>query len=210
MNPKPQCIVIAGPNGSGKTTLAKALLNSPLLMDLKGLVSVNPDDIAATEFQGEPYEAVILKAAEEATARREAALREGRHLLLETVFSAPDKLDFLRRSKVAGHHVRLIFIATEDPAINAARVAYRVAKGGHDVPMDRILARWPKSIANAPEGLAVADRGHVFDNSRWGEPPYQVFETTAGWVSRVGYSTANGGGCDREWAGMVLDALPRR
>lgn len=45
--------------------------------------------------------------------------------------SAPDKIDFIDRAKQAGYFVRVFFISTCDPRINAARVAVRFIEGGH-------------------------------------------------------------------------------
>jgi predicted ABC-type ATPase len=58
-------------------------------------------------------------------------------IAFESVFSAPDTVDFLRRAIDAGYFVRVFFIGTSDPGINAARVAKRVAAGGHTVPFVR-------------------------------------------------------------------------
>lgn len=203
---RPECTVIAGPNGSGKSTLARGILPT-LDAWLPGLITINPDDIAHREFKNRPYEAVILRAAQQAEAMREDALREGRHLLFETVFSAGDKLDFLRRAKASGYFVRLIFIATDDPAVNSARVALRAARGGHSVPLDRILSRYPKSIAQAALALPFVDRGHVFDNTQWWEAPDRIFSTVDGLVSRLGFSTMNGADCPWGWASALLDRV---
>lgn len=49
--------------------------------------------------------------------------------------------------------------------LSAARVADRVAQGGHDVPLEAIARRFPASLANLPAALALADRAYIFDNS---------------------------------------------
>ena len=53
----------------------------------------------------------------------------------ETVFSTDEKVDFVRRSMAGGYFTRLFYVGTDDPAINAARIADRVLEGGHDVPI---------------------------------------------------------------------------
>ena len=80
--------------------------------------------------------------------------------------SAPDKLDFIRRAKMAGYFVRIFFISTANPTINAARIARRVMKGGHDVPIPKIISKYIKSIANCAEIASVVDRVYVYDNSK--------------------------------------------
>ena len=79
--------------------------------------------------------------------------------------SASDKIDFIRRAKAVGYFVRVFFISTTNPAINAARIAKRVMKGGHDVPIPKIISRYVKSIANCAEIAREVDRLYVYDNS---------------------------------------------
>lgn len=49
--------------------------------------------------------------------------------------------------------------------INAYRVANRHAQGGHDVPSDKIVSRYTRSIAQLKEALPYLSRAFVFDNS---------------------------------------------
>jgi predicted ABC-type ATPase len=56
-------------------------------------------------------------------------------------------------------------LAPSDPRINAARVADRVLGGGHAVPIEKILARHVRAVANLGAVIAVADRVYVYDNS---------------------------------------------
>lgn len=55
-----------------------------------GCEYVNPDTIAQDELGDWNDPATVLRAAQLATERREACLREGRSLAFETVFSAVD------------------------------------------------------------------------------------------------------------------------
>jgi predicted ABC-type ATPase len=89
--------------------------------------------------------------------------REG--IAFETVFSAPDKVDFLARAKDAGYFVRVFFISTSDPRINAARIAGRVMEGGHSVPIEKIISRYGKSTSNLSAAIEIADRVYIYDNS---------------------------------------------
>jgi predicted ABC-type ATPase len=92
-------------------------------------------------------------------------LRERRSLAFETVFSAPDKPEFVRRALAEGYFVRIFFVGTHTPEINAARVARRVLQGGHEVPIRKIVDRWARSIANAASVASEVDRLYVYDNS---------------------------------------------
>ncbi len=62
--------------------------------------------------------------------------------------SAPDKLAYIAKAKENGFFIRLFFVGTDHPSINASRIARRVLEGGHDVLIPKIIARYGKSIAN--------------------------------------------------------------
>ena len=79
--------------------------------------------------------------------------------------SAPDKVDYILRAKEAGFFIRLFFVSTTSPTINAKRVAQRVLNGGHDVPISKIISRYDKSIANCQILSGIVDRLYVYDNS---------------------------------------------
>jgi predicted ABC-type ATPase len=45
------------------------------------------------------------------------------------------------------------------------RVAGRVMDGGHTVPIEKIISRYRRSLANLPVAVALADRVYIYDNS---------------------------------------------
>ena len=104
-------------------------------------------------------------AAQLASAEREERLEQGRSFASETVFSHPSKLDFLRDAKAKGFDTRVVFIATENPQLNVARVEHRVSQGGHDVPKDKIVARYDRALENLRRVIPIADKVEVYDNS---------------------------------------------
>jgi predicted ABC-type ATPase len=174
---KPRLIVVAGPNGSGKTSITEQLLMHAWM---GGCVYVNPDLIARDEFGDWNAPDAILKAAQRAAEIREECLRDGLSLAFETVLSVPDKVEFIRRARDAGFFVRLFFVGTEDPSINAKRVAMRVMEGGHDVPIPKIIARYSKSLANCAAVIRMVDRAYVYDNSVDDAPARLLFRTAEG------------------------------
>ena len=161
-NHKPVLIVIAGPNGSGKTTITSKILRHEWL---EGAVYVNPDQVAQDRFGDWNSPEAVLKAAQYCEEQREACLRNQQSLIFETVLSSAGKVDFIRRAHEAGYCIRICFVSTAHPTINAARIAQRVMEGGHDVPINKIISRYQKSILNCKRVAAIADRVYVYDNS---------------------------------------------
>ncbi|MDP2878327.1 MAG: zeta toxin family protein [Sulfuricella sp.] len=174
---KPRLIVVAGPNGAGKTSITEQLLRHEWM---GGCEYVNPDYIARDEFGDWNAPEAVIKAAIRAAEVREQCVREGRSLAFETVLSMPDKIDFIQRAKQAGFFVRLFFVGTDNPSINAKRVALRVMEGGHDVPISKIIARYTRSLANCSVAARIADRAYIYDNSVDNAPAHLLFRTSEG------------------------------
>lgn len=146
---------------------------------------INPDEVAKDKFGDWNSQEAVLKAANYCAALREECLRDKRNFVFETVFSAEDKIDFVVRAKQAGFFVRLFFIATEHPSINAARIAERVMKGGHDVPISKIVSRYYKSIENCSMVASMVDRLYVYDNSVNGGDAQLQFRLVNGKIAKI-------------------------
>lgn len=159
---RPLLIVIAGPNGSGKTTITSKILRHEWLEDA---VYVNPDNVAQERFGDWNSQEAVLSAARFCEQWREQCLAEQQSLIFETVLSTEEKVDFIHRAHKAGFFIRLFFVSTNHPTINAARIAKRVMKGGHDVPITKVISRYQKSIVNCNHVATFADRTYVYDNS---------------------------------------------
>lgn len=179
---KPRLIVVAGPNGSGKTSITQQLLMHEWM---GGCVYVNPDFIARDQFGDWNAPDAVIQAAQRSAEIRERCLVENRSLAFETVLSAPDKMDFIRRASDVGFFIRLFFVGTDDPSINAKRVAMRVMEGGHDVPIPKIIGRYTKSLAYCSVVTWMADRTYVYDNSVDGAPARLLFRASRGQLSKV-------------------------
>jgi len=179
---KPALLVIAGPNGAGKTTVTTRLRQDRWSDDVEYL---NPDEIAQERFGDWNAPEAVLSAARWAADRREELLTAGRGIAFETVLSAPDKLDFIARAKARGYFVRVFFIGTADPRINAARVAGRVMSGGHTVPIEKIVSRYTRSMANASVVMQIADRVYLFDNSADGVDAALCARTEDGQLRKI-------------------------
>jgi predicted ABC-type ATPase len=162
MHKKPTLIIIAGPNGSGKTSITSKILKHEWVQEC---VYINPDEIAKNTFGDWNNIDAVLNAAKLSETMREECLEQNRSLIFETVLSVDDKIDFIKRAKDKGYFVRLFFISTNSPLINASRIALRVMEGGHDVPITKIISRYSKSIANCSACISFVDRAYIYDNS---------------------------------------------
>jgi predicted ABC-type ATPase len=196
---KPKLIVIAGPNGSGKTSITSQILKHEWV---KNCVYINPDDIAQNELGDWNSPIAVLEAAKIATERRENCIAKKESLVFETVFSASDKLDFLQRAKDEGYFIRLFFVGTNHPSINASRIAHRVMQGGHDVPISKIISRYAKSIGNCCVASAIVDRLYVYDNSIDYAPATLLFRTFEGKIEKV-YTEIN------DWAMPIFENIEK-
>lgn len=130
-----------------------------------GCEYINPDKIAEEQFSGWNDAASIRLAAEKAESLRALCLKERRDFAFETVFSVRQKVDFLREAKECGYFIRFFFVGTDTPLINAARIAKRYINGGHTVPIEKVVDRYSRSMANALEAATFVDRAYFYDNS---------------------------------------------
>lgn len=178
---RPVLIIIAGPNGSGKTTVTSKILKHEWMEDS---VYINPDQVALDMFGDWNSPEAVRQAALYCTDWRERCLLKKQSLIFESVFSADDKVDFLSRAKQAGFFVRFFFVCTSSPMINASRIAGRVLKGGHDVPITKIISRYQRSIANCIVASRIADRTYIYDNSVDGRDAQLLFRMMDGKLTK--------------------------
>lgn len=192
---RPLLIVIAGPNGSGKTSVTSRLLKHEWVEDS---VYINPDIVAKDIFGDWNSKEAVLKAANYCAEWRETCLAKKQSLIFETVMSADDKVDYIMRAKEAGFFIRVFFIATANPTINASRIAGRVMKGGHDVPITKIISRYRKSIINCMKVSSNVDRLYIYDNSIDGEEAKIQFRLANGVMGKMYVTDVP------EWAQAIL------
>jgi predicted ABC-type ATPase len=170
----PILFVIAGPNGAGKSTFYDTVLAGRVAAPF-----INADLIQRDEL-GDPSPEASYEAAEIAAERRREFLAEGRSFVMETVFSHPSKLDLLRDARVAGFRIVLFHLNLASADLAVARVKARKAEGGHDVPEDKIRARFERNQGLIRQAALLADRAQVFDSSALNRAPRVLLELANG------------------------------
>ena len=169
---RPVLIFLAGPNGSGKSTFYDEYLQR------LELPYVNADHIAAilraTDATA-PMDEINERAFTEAETLRRALVEAGLSFCTETVFSDPvaAKLRFLGEAKARGFAVFLVFIGLDNVELGVARVKHRAEHGGHNIPDDKLHARYPRTFANLRAAIPLVDEVFLLDNSSY-DTPYRV------------------------------------
>ncbi|MEL6435690.1 MAG: AAA family ATPase [Pseudomonadota bacterium] len=157
---EPTFWLIAGPNGVGKTTYAfkhvKALTGS--------INFVNMDEIARGLSPLDPS-AVERDAARLALSRARKMIADQHTFAMETTMSRQTHRALLKAASANGMKTSLMYFSVQSPDICRARVARRVAEGGHDVPSDVIERRFGRSHANLPAYAAQCSLWRVYEAS---------------------------------------------
>lgn len=103
---------------------------------------------------------------------------------METVLSTDKYRRLVLKAKAMGFAIWLIYVVLDTPERNIERVRFRVRKGGHAVPDDKIRSRWTRSLAQFPWFLDQADAAWIYDNS--GASPRPIGEKRNGVISLDG------------------------
>lgn len=204
---RPFIFVLAGVNGAGKSSLGGALLAE------HGLTWFNPDsyarELAAT--LGLPIAEANGQAWEFGRQRLQAALEQGGNYAFETTLGA-HTIPALLVQAAASHDVVMIFCGLSSVEQHIARVRQRVAHGGHDIPEERIRARWTASRAHLIELLPHLHHLQVFDNSQEAAPgeeipdPLLVLQVQAGQVLHPAPGDLQALAATPPWARAIVQA----
>lgn len=160
---------MAGPNGSGKSTFV-----AEILLPVTHLPFVNADVIAARRWPDARAEHAY-DASRAAAAERARLMATGTSFVTETVFSHASKVDLVAEATALGYAVHL-HVALVPETLTIARVAARVAQGGHGVPERKIRARYTRLWPLVAAAREVTDRATFYDNSR-AASPFRVVAT---------------------------------
>lgn len=161
---RPVLWIVAGPNGSGKSTFYNRT-------DVEGwggsIWIINPDLLTQTivEEEGEPVARANLSAVQRIQCWLEASIDTYQTIGVETVLSSPKYRDLVIRARARGFLVKMIYVTLASAELQIDRVARRVRRGGHDVPIDKIIDRRRRSFLELAWFARHVDQCTIFDNS---------------------------------------------
>lgn len=158
----PHLHLLVGPNGSGKSTFVREILlpSQPAGVDLR---FINADNIAREMPPAEPghndYEAMRL-----AENLRHRMIHTRQSFIAETVFSHESKLELIPLAQRFGFttHLHVMMVPVE---LAVQRVRDRVLDGEHDVPEEKIRARYGRLWNNVVAAARIVDVADFYDNT---------------------------------------------
>ena len=159
--------VLAGTNGAGKSSIAGAFLRQT------GGDYFNPDEVTQRIRETQPgisQEIANSLAWTEGLNRLKAAIRDRHEYWFETTLGGQTITTTLDLAIDAGLPVHIWYIGLDSPERHIARVNSRVRQGGHDIPVDKIRARYDASRRNLIHLMPRLAELKVFDNSFEADP----------------------------------------
>jgi predicted ABC-type ATPase len=163
----PRIYVLAGANGAGKSSIAGAMFLQ------QGSEYFNPDEAARRIQSANPgitQEQANSAAWQEGVRLLKRAIAERCNFAFETTLGGHTIAALLESGASSGIEVRIWYIGLNTPELHIARVRSRVEKGGHDIPEERIRARYDQSRLNLIRLLPKLTELRVYDNSEEADP----------------------------------------
>lgn len=136
-------VIIAGPNGAGKTTFAQEYLPNEA-----GCPTFINADLIAYGFSPFQPEAAAIRAGKFMLNEIDSCVRHKKNFAFETTLSAKIYSRKISDWRKYGYRVKLIYLSLPDVEMALARVAVRVAQGGHHVPEDVVRRRYHEGWNN--------------------------------------------------------------
>jgi len=163
--------VLAGCNGAGKSSIGGAALRE------SGVEFYNPDEAARKIVAANAH----LNPRPTMGEANAAAWSQGRTLLeraidrhldfaFETTLGGQTMAELLERAAGEGVAVHVWFAGLENVDLHVERVRQRVARGGHDIPHEKIVERYDAGRKNLVRLLPSLASLRVYDNSAEADP----------------------------------------
>ena len=159
--------MLAGTNGAGKSSIAgEALIQA-------GMEFFNPDQAAHRLRSLNPAlsaDEANITAWNQGKRLLERAIAEGIDYAFETTLGGKTIVSLLEEADSRGIEVHVWYVGLSSPELHVARVKARVARGGHDIPEEKIRERYGQSVLNLIRLMPHLAELLVYDNSEEADP----------------------------------------
>jgi predicted ABC-type ATPase len=98
------------------------------------------------------------------------AIAERLDFAFETTLGGQTITALLQKALAAGVELRIWFVGLSSPELHVARVRARVARGGHDIPEEKIRERYDQSRMNLIELMPSLTELKIYDNGIEADP----------------------------------------
>lgn len=157
---KPVILVAAGANGAGKSSIVQPFI------ERRGGAYFNPDQYAAVLVRhGMSAAQANALAWGRGFAQLCAAVEAGTAYAFETTLGGRSVPFQLMRALAFGRRVVILYVGLASPALHLQRIRERVARGGHDIPADKVRQRYDDSRRNLLSFIGTRATIRVWDNS---------------------------------------------
>lgn len=170
---RPVLMVLAGVNGAGKSSIG-----GNIMLRRAGLAWFNPDAYTRILVQcGLQPGPANARAWQHGVDLLDQAVAAGHSHAFETTLGGTTVTQKIA-SAARSHDVLMWFCGLATPEQHIARVAARVAAGGHDIPQNKIKERWVQAPLNLIALMPRLTELRVFDNSADATPGRAVTDPT--------------------------------
>jgi predicted ABC-type ATPase len=162
---KPLLLIVTGASGAGKNTFYQSKLRDSFPIQLKA--SASPMEQAQSEQQ------------------RIRLLREGTSFVFQ---SSTGELKLVHEARSHDFAVRAIFIGTEHPNLNTARILSRVSRGGLFGPIAQLREEYENGLRELPAVKQAVDELILLDNTAEGRGPRVIAQFVKGKIVKLSRS----------------------
>ena len=160
--------IIAWPNGAGKTTFVQRFI--PATVNITQFVNA---DLIAHGLSPFAPEREAIQAGKLMLRQINKLVSQSESFCFETTLAGRSYARMIPEWQAQGFAVRLVFLSLSDVETAIARVAARVAQGGHFIPEDVIRRRFTAGLRNFHAvHKTLVDGWMLYDNT--GESPVKL------------------------------------
>ncbi len=166
---RPVLLVLAGVNGAGKSSIG-----GNVMLRGAGMAWFNPDTYTRLLMQGGlALDQANAQAWQHGVDLLDQAVAAGHSHAFETTLGGATMTQRIAAAS-STHDVLIWFCGLSSPEQHIARVAIRVAAGGHAIPKAKIRERWVHAPLNLIGLMPCLSELRVFDNSAEAMPERPV------------------------------------